>query len=147
MHVDDKDIIHIITTTKGSFNLITYTSIASTNLSPISRFDPPPPTFRTTPIFDFYQLEPPLLPPLTLIAFPSTMPGPNIPKILMAGGAVGFGYYLVMRPYWFPNPYKTREIQNVEDRFTAGGGTPTHAPGVATKLGESKCRVSAIAGG
>ncbi|KAF2015851.1 hypothetical protein BU24DRAFT_462071 [Aaosphaeria arxii CBS 175.79] len=65
------------------------------------------------------------------------MPGPNIPKILMAGGAVGFSYYLVMRQYWFPNPYKTQGIQNVEDRFTAAGGAGSHTPGVATKLGDA----------
>jgi hypothetical protein len=38
----------------------------------------------------------------------------SIPKIFMAGGAVGFTYYLFMRQYWFPNPYKTRERQNIE---------------------------------
>lgn len=59
----------------------------------------------------------------------------TIPKIFMAGGAVGFGYYLLMRQYWFPNPYKTREVQNIEDRFSAGGGTPHHTPGVATMRG------------
>ena len=59
----------------------------------------------------------------------------SVPKIFMAGGAVGFGYYLYMRQYWFPNPYKTQGIQNIEDRFTAGGGHPTHTPAVASKLG------------
>lgn len=53
----------------------------------------------------------------------------------MAGGAVGFTYYLFMRQYWFPNPYKTREAQNIEDRFTAGGGAPNHTPATATKRG------------
>lgn len=65
----------------------------------------------------------------------------------MAGGAVGFGYYLVMRPYWFPNPYKTREMQNVEDRFSAAGGAPNHTPGVATKLGDSNNNESRQQGG
>ncbi|KAF2652079.1 hypothetical protein K491DRAFT_695903 [Lophiostoma macrostomum CBS 122681] len=65
-------------------------------------------------------------------------PNTSIPKIFMAGGIVGFGYYMVMRPYWFPNPYKTPGTQNVEDRFTAGGGTPYHTPAVATKRGDSK---------
>ncbi|PVI04979.1 hypothetical protein DM02DRAFT_611089 [Periconia macrospinosa] len=67
----------------------------------------------------------------------------TIPKIFMAGGAVGFTYYMVMRQYWFPNPYRTREdhmktagVTNVEDRYTAAGGTPYHTPGVATKRGD-----------
>ncbi|KAF2178638.1 hypothetical protein K469DRAFT_599151 [Zopfia rhizophila CBS 207.26] len=59
----------------------------------------------------------------------------NIPKVLFAGGAVGFTYYLFMRQYWFPNPYKTREVQNVEDKFTAGGATPTYTPGAGTRTG------------
>lgn len=62
----------------------------------------------------------------------------SIPKIFMAGGAVGFTYYLYMRQYWFPNPYKTQGVQNIEDRFSAGGGHPTHTPGFATKRGTSK---------
>ena len=61
--------------------------------------------------------------------------GLTIPKIFMAGGAVGFAYYMVMRQYWFPNPYKTREMQNTEDRWSAGGGTPHNTPGTATKRG------------
>ncbi|KAL1611187.1 hypothetical protein SLS59_000828 [Nothophoma quercina] len=47
----------------------------------------------------------------------------SVPKIFMAGGAVGFGYYLYMRQYWFPNPYKTQGVQNIEDRFSAGSST------------------------
>ncbi|KAF2474871.1 uncharacterized protein BDR25DRAFT_255365 [Lindgomyces ingoldianus] len=61
----------------------------------------------------------------------------SIPKIFAAGGIFGFSYYLWMRQYWFPNPYKTREVQNIEDRFTAGGGAPTHTPGGGTKRGDS----------
>ena len=53
------------------------------------------------------------------------------------GGAVGFGYYLFMRQYWFPNPYKTQGVQNIEDRFSAGGGSPTHTPAGGTKRGTS----------
>jgi hypothetical protein len=59
----------------------------------------------------------------------------SVPKIFMAGGAVGFGYYLYMRQYWFPNPYKTQGVQNIEDRFSAGGGSPTHTPAVASHRG------------
>ncbi|KAK3197099.1 hypothetical protein GRF29_1536g595635 [Pseudopithomyces chartarum] len=62
----------------------------------------------------------------------------TIPKIFMAGGAVGFTYYMFMRPYWFPNPYKTRESQNIEDRWTAGGGTPYSTPAAGTKRGDSE---------
>jgi hypothetical protein len=61
----------------------------------------------------------------------------SVPKIFMAGGAVGFGYYLYMRQYWFPNPYKTQGVQNIEDRFSAGGGHPTHTPAGGTKRGTS----------
>jgi hypothetical protein len=62
----------------------------------------------------------------------------SVPKIFMAGSACGFGYYLYMRQYWFPNPYKTQGVQNIEDRYSAGGGHPTHTPGTATKRGTSK---------
>ncbi|KAK7184178.1 uncharacterized protein CC84DRAFT_1102093 [Paraphaeosphaeria sporulosa] len=62
----------------------------------------------------------------------------TIPKIFMAGGAVGFTYYMFMRQYWFPNPYKTREVQNIEDRFTAGGGTPYSTPAAGTPRGDPK---------
>ncbi|KAF2262530.1 hypothetical protein CC78DRAFT_534723 [Lojkania enalia] len=59
----------------------------------------------------------------------------SIPKIFMAGGAVGFTYYLVMRKYWFPNPYKTQGVDNIEQRYTAAGGTPTHQPATGTPTG------------
>ncbi|KAL1595737.1 hypothetical protein SLS60_009426 [Paraconiothyrium brasiliense] len=62
----------------------------------------------------------------------------TIPKIFMAGGAVGFTYYMFMRQYWFPDPYKTRGTKNIEDRWTAGGGTPYSTPAVATKRGDPK---------
>ncbi|KAF2797779.1 hypothetical protein K505DRAFT_322303 [Melanomma pulvis-pyrius CBS 109.77] len=70
-----------------------------------------------------------------------------IAKLFLAGGGVGFTYYLFMRQYWFPNPYKTRAVQNIEDRFSSGGATPTHTPGVATKLGSSTDNESRAAGG
>jgi len=59
----------------------------------------------------------------------------SVPKVFMAGGALGFGYYLYMRQYWFPNPYKTQGVQNIEDRFSAGGGSPTHTPAGGSKRG------------
>ena len=59
----------------------------------------------------------------------------SVPKIFMAGGAVGFGYYLFMRQYWFPNPYKTQGVQNIEDRFSSGGGSPTHTPAAGSQRG------------
>ena len=64
-----------------------------------------------------------------------TMSPLSVPKIFMAGGAVGFGYYLYMRQYWFPNPYKTQGIENIENRFSSGGGHPTHAPAQASQRG------------
>jgi len=65
----------------------------------------------------------------------------------MAGGAVGFGYYLFMRQYWFPNPYKTQGVQNIEDRYSAGGGHPTHTPAGGTQRGSSTNNESRAAGG
>lgn len=62
----------------------------------------------------------------------------SVPKIFMAGGAVGFGYYLYMRQYWFPNPYKTQGIENIENRFSSGGGNPTHAPAQASQRGTAQ---------
>ncbi|KAF3044777.1 hypothetical protein E8E12_010561 [Didymella heteroderae] len=59
----------------------------------------------------------------------------SVPKIFMAGGAVGFGYYLYMRQYWFPDPYKTQGVKNIEDRYSSAGGHPTHTPAVASRLG------------
>ncbi|KAF1360183.1 hypothetical protein EJ07DRAFT_116067 [Lizonia empirigonia] len=61
----------------------------------------------------------------------------SVPKIFMAGGAVGFGYYLYMRQFWFPNPYKTQGVENIENRFSAGGGHPTHTPAQASMRGSS----------
>jgi hypothetical protein len=62
----------------------------------------------------------------------------SVPKIFMAGGAVGFGYYLYMRQYWFPNPYKTQGVENIENRFSSGGGHPTHAPAQASMRGTTR---------
>lgn len=59
----------------------------------------------------------------------------RVPQILMAGGAVGFGYYMFMRPYWFPNPYKTQGMENIEKAHTRGGGTPNSTPATATERG------------
>ncbi|KAJ4370579.1 hypothetical protein N0V83_005100 [Neocucurbitaria cava] len=61
----------------------------------------------------------------------------SVPKIFMAGGAVGFGYYLYMRQHWFPNPYKTPAVQSIEDRYSSGGGAPTHLPPMASKRGSA----------
>lgn len=62
----------------------------------------------------------------------------SVPKVFMAGSVAGFGYYLYMRQYWFPDPYKTRGVQNIEDRFSAGGGHPNHAPAQASERGSSE---------
>ncbi|CAN9091878.1 unnamed protein product [Alternaria alternata] len=66
----------------------------------------------------------------------------SVPKIFMAGGAVGFGYYLFMRQYWFPNPYKTQGVQNIEDRFSSGGGHPTHTPAGGSQREHFKKNIS-----
>ncbi|KAF2196323.1 hypothetical protein GQ43DRAFT_383578 [Delitschia confertaspora ATCC 74209] len=72
------------------------------------------------------------------------MPNTTIPKVLLAGGAAGFAYYSVMRKYWFPDLTTTTGVQNIEARYTAGGGAPTHQPGTATKLGRSSIDDSTI---
>lgn len=63
----------------------------------------------------------------------------------MAGGVVGLSYYLYMRRYWFPNPeqeaaMKTPGVQNIEARYTAGGGSPNHQPGIGTRTGTFDAR-------
>jgi hypothetical protein len=68
----------------------------------------------------------------------------SIPKIFLAGGAVGFAYYAVMRQYWFPDPRKTVETKNVEDRFAAGGGSTTHQPARGTKHGQRTHEMAAV---
>lgn len=45
---------------------------------------------------------------------------------------------LIAAPYLgfdLPNPFRTPGVQNIEKRFTAGGGSPTHTPATASKRG------------
>jgi len=64
-------------------------------------------------------------------------PSTAMPKVLFAGGIAGFAYYMVMRKYWFPDPSKTPAVQNIENRYSAGGGAHHEQPGTATKRGRS----------
>ena len=44
-----------------------------------------------------------------------------------------------MAPYLgieLPNPFRTPAVQNIESRYSAGGGSQTHLPGAATKRGD-----------
>ncbi|KAL9112458.1 MAG: hypothetical protein Q9227_003300 [Pyrenula ochraceoflavens] len=45
---------------------------------------------------------------------------------LAAGGLVLTGLYMYLQRN--PNPIKTKEVSNIESRFAAGGGKPTHTP-------------------
>ena len=45
----------------------------------------------------------------------------------------------VIAPYAsFPNVFHTPGVSNIEKRYSAGGGSKHHSPGVATKLGDSE---------
>ena len=37
-----------------------------------------------------------------------------------------------------PNPFRTPGVQNIENRYSAGGGSKNHLPGAATKRGNSE---------
>ncbi|KAF2737888.1 hypothetical protein EJ04DRAFT_510064 [Polyplosphaeria fusca] len=52
----------------------------------------------------------------------------SIPKVFLAGGAVGFTYYLMMRKQWFPDPrLQTPATQAIEERANAGGAAQGQA--------------------
>ncbi|KAK4697968.1 hypothetical protein P7C71_g181, partial [Lecanoromycetidae sp. Uapishka_2] len=55
-------------------------------------------------------------------------------KIIAAGVVVG-GYALFeFTP--LPNPFYTPGVQNIEKRYSSGGGAKNHLPGSATKRGD-----------
>lgn len=37
-----------------------------------------------------------------------------------------------------PNPFYTSGVQNIEKRYSSGGGSASHTPGTATKLGSTE---------
>jgi len=45
------------------------------------------------------------------------------------------GGYVLSDYIPLPNPFYTTGVQNIEKRYSAGGGSATHQPAVATKLG------------
>ncbi|KAL8922908.1 MAG: hypothetical protein Q9208_004870 [Pyrenodesmia sp. 3 TL-2023] len=53
------------------------------------------------------------------------------PRKLIAGGCLVAFYF---SPY-SPTLFRSYGVQNIEKRYTAGGGAPNHQPGQATKLG------------
>ncbi|KAL8764389.1 MAG: hypothetical protein Q9184_000094 [Pyrenodesmia sp. 2 TL-2023] len=53
------------------------------------------------------------------------------PRKLIAGGCL---IALFLSPY-SPTLFRSYGVQNIEKRYTAGGGAPNHQPGSATKLG------------
>ncbi|KAF2759271.1 hypothetical protein EJ05DRAFT_499685 [Pseudovirgaria hyperparasitica] len=53
-------------------------------------------------------------------------------NIAIAVGA-SLGAYYITSNY---NPARTAGVKRIEDAYTKGGGTPTHLPAVATKLGD-----------
>jgi hypothetical protein len=51
-------------------------------------------------------------------------------QVLLGTAALGVGAY-----YYNGRRTKTTGTKNIEDRFTAGGGAPSHTPGAATERG------------
>ncbi|KAF2725683.1 hypothetical protein K431DRAFT_281046 [Polychaeton citri CBS 116435] len=54
------------------------------------------------------------------------------PRNLLIAGGLGAAVYL--SPI---NPFHTPGVQNVTDRYSAGGGSHNHQPGVATQRGRA----------
>lgn len=66
-------------------------------------------------------------------------------NIFIAGGVVAVVYLFPRtRKTIVPtdNPLETKAAQRVTDRYSAGGGSNTHLPAVATKLGDPSIVVS-----
>ncbi|KAL9021643.1 MAG: hypothetical protein Q9185_001178 [Variospora sp. 1 TL-2023] len=55
------------------------------------------------------------------------------PRKLIAGGCLVAFYF---SPY-SPTLFRSYGVQNIENRYSAGGGSHNHSPGQATKLGDS----------
>ncbi|KAL9096080.1 MAG: hypothetical protein Q9165_001602 [Trypethelium subeluteriae] len=59
-------------------------------------------------------------------------------NLVVAGGAISILFFvpsLSGSSQGGPNPFNTREAQNITDRFNSGGGANTHTPGAATPRG------------
>lgn len=55
----------------------------------------------------------------------------NSHTIMNTGAAYGISEDLL------PNPFRTPGVQNIEKRYSSGGGSKNHLPGAATKRGDS----------
>ena len=53
---------------------------------------------------------------------------------ILAGGVL-LGTYALSHYINLPNPFYTPGVQNIEKRYSSGGGSKNHIPGAATKLG------------
>lgn len=53
-------------------------------------------------------------------------------NLAIVGGAIGGAYYT----FTTFNVFETPATKAIGDRYSAGGGTPTHLPATATKLGD-----------
>ncbi|PNS20513.1 hypothetical protein CAC42_5963 [Sphaceloma murrayae] len=59
-------------------------------------------------------------------------------NLAIAGGAGVFAFFVLPRTSAAKlNPMNTPGVQNIEDRWSAGGGSDKHTPGVATPRGGS----------
>ncbi|GME28347.1 hypothetical protein BKCO1_5200080 [Neofusicoccum parvum] len=52
------------------------------------------------------------------------------------GGAISIFYLVPRLSGNKDNVFETQAAQNIGDRWSAGGGTPTHTPATATKRGD-----------
>ncbi|KAI9665098.1 MAG: hypothetical protein M1821_006546 [Bathelium mastoideum] len=57
-------------------------------------------------------------------------------NLAVAGGAISVLFLVPTVTGGSFNPFHTREVQNITDRFNSGGGADTHTPAVGTPLGE-----------
>ena len=55
-------------------------------------------------------------------------------NLAIVGGLAGAVYVV---PSLMPNVFETQGTKNIGDRWSVGGGSNTHTPGVATKRGMS----------
>nr|OQO24552.1 hypothetical protein B0A51_06801 [Rachicladosporium sp. CCFEE 5018] len=65
-------------------------------------------------------------------------------NLIVAAGVVGAGLFFFPRAAAkvTPNAFETPGVKNIGDRYSAGGGTKTHLPGVATPRGNAEAVTS-----
>ncbi|KAI9724461.1 MAG: hypothetical protein M1812_000529 [Candelaria pacifica] len=62
---------------------------------------------------------------------------PKASTILTGTAAIGM-LAVTYQADLLPNPFRTTAVASIEDRYSSGGGTDTHTPGVATPTGYPK---------